>query len=349
MTTVRLRHVQRYRDRHGKLRHYLRMPGRPSVPLPGLPGSPEFMLAYNAAVAAPPPARPVGERKATEGTLDALAALWYASPEFRSLRPQTQATYRRTVERLRARHGGGLVATLKPETVRRIRDAVADRPAAANHLLSVLRILLRFAIDRGWRDDDPARDVRRLRYGKTGFHTWTEAEIAAFEARWPTGSRPRLALALLLHTGQRRGDVVRMGRQHLRGGAIEVRQAKTGALLEIPLHPALAAELEQAPKDRLTFLATEAGQAFTPGGFYNRFAGWAEAAGLPKGCSPHGLRKAAARRLAEAGCTPHEIASITGHLTLSEVQRYTRAADQRRLASAAILRVRKGDGRGGGV
>ncbi|MFC7608182.1 tyrosine-type recombinase/integrase [Teichococcus aestuarii] len=145
----------------------------------------------------------------------------------------------------------------------------------------------------------------------------------------------------MLYTGQRRSDVVRMGRQHLRGRtAIFVKQQKTGAELLIPLHAQLREVLEQTQGDHLTFLVTRLGAPFaSTTAFYNWFVEAAQAAGLPPGLSPHGLRKAAARRLAEAGCSAHQIAAITGHKTLSEVERYTRAADQERLAIAAMKRI----------
>src|ERR1700733_10637960 len=129
-----------------------------------------------------------------------------------------------------------------------------------------------------------------------------------------------------------------MGRQHVKDGVIEVRQVKTKSRLFIPLHPELAAAIA-TETDRLTFLVTEPGKPLTSNGFYMQFKGWVEAAGLPVGRSPHGLRKAAARRLAEGGCTAQQIASITGHRTLSEVQRYTQAADQARMARDAVGRL----------
>lgn len=87
---------------------------------------------------------------------------------------------------------------------------------------------------------------------------------------------------------------------------------------------------------------TEAGAPFASGGaFYNWFMDCAAKAGIGRGLSPHGLRKATARRLAEAGCTPHQIAAVTGHQTLQEVERYTREADQRRLAGAAVRSITK--------
>ncbi len=153
------------------------------------------------------------------------------------------------------------------------------------------------------------------------------------------GTRERLALALLLFTSQRRSDVVRMGQQHLRGEAIEVRQVKTGAHLVIPIHPDLRAGLAAVPEGRLPFLLTGQGRAFTPAGFAQRFKEWATEADVQAGRSPHGLRKAAARRLAEAGCTAHQIAAVTGHKTRAEVERYTRAVDQEKLAVAAMARI----------
>jgi len=98
------------------------------------------------------------------------------------------------------------------------------------------------AIDIGIRGDDPTRDVKAIRIKS---HSWTDLEIAQFERCHAIGSRARLALALLLYTGQRRGDVIRMGAQHVRGGTLYVKQEKTSAELAIPMHPDLAAELPQ--------------------------------------------------------------------------------------------------------
>jgi integrase len=165
-----------------------------------------------------------------------------------------------------------------------------------------------------------------------------EEDIAAFEARWPIGTRQRLALALLLYTGQRRGDVVRMGRQHISGDAIRVVQGKTGASLLIPIHRELKQAIADTPNGNLTFLTTAFGKAFTAAGFGNWFRDACDEAGL-KGRSAHGLRKAAARRLAEAGCSALQIGAITGHKTLKEIARYTAAADQERMARDAVDRL----------
>ena len=132
-----------------------------------------------------------------------------------------------------------------------------------------------------------------------------------------------------------------MGRQHVRDGVMTITQLKRGrdqepTTLEIPIHPALQTLLNRLPKDNLTFLMTEFGKPMSPFGFSNWFADCAKKAGLPPRSSPHGLRKAAARRLAEAGCSALQIAAITGHASLREVERYTKSASQGRLARLAI-------------
>ena len=151
-------------------------------------------------------------------------------------------------------------------------------------------------------------------------------------------------LALLLYTGQRRGDVIRMGRQRVRAGVLYVAQEKTGVELAIPVHPELATIIASAPSGHLTFLATRFGRPFEASAFSHWFRDQCDVAGLPH-CSAHGLRKAAARRLAEAGCTAHEIGAITGHASLAELVRYTRAADQRHLAEAAMAKARTSSGK----
>ena len=340
MSRIELRYVQAFKDRHGKARHYFRRPGHERVSLPGAPGSAEFMTAYQAALAGETaPKRQVGAELVAAGSMTALIVAYYTSADFTRLAPATQATYRGVLERFRAKAGDAPVARLTAEHVRRLLDEKAATPAAANALLAMLRLLMRFAVERGWRKDDPTEGVRKVRGKGPGFHTWTEEEIARFERFWPTGSRARLALALLLFTAQRRADVVKLGRQHVKGDALQLRQQKTGAKLTLPIHPALQAELAQVPATQMTFLQTAAGAPFSPAGFSNWFVASARDAGLPVGCSPHGLRKAASRRLAEAGCSASVIQAITGPTPLAEVSRYTAAADQEgraRLGMAAL-------------
>jgi integrase len=266
--------------------------------------------------------------------MQALAVSYFNSVGFRSLKPITQSTYRNIINRLCAEHGDKSAATLQRVHVVKLMAARAERPDSANGLRKVLRAMMQHAVETGLREDDPTRDVKAIPVKSDGYHSWTDDEIAQFEKRHPIGSRARLALALLLYSGQRRGDVVRMGRQHIRDGVLTVRQDKTGAELAIPLH----AELAETLADHLTLLTTQFGQPFKAAGFGNWFRERCNEAGL-RHCSAHGLRKAAARRLAEAGCTEHEIKAITGHASLREVARYTKAANQARLAVTAMEKV----------
>jgi integrase len=235
------------------------------------------------------------------------------------------------------------VATLTPAHVSAIIATKSNFPGAANNLLKVLRVLLRHAIDMGLINDNPARNVRKFAVKSQGFHSWDENDVAAFEERHSENPRVILALLLLLHTGQRRSDLVRMGWQHVTGDLLRVRQDKTSVELKIPLHPKLAVALATMPRTNLTFLLTEAGAPFTAAGFGNWFRDRCDEAGLSH-CSAHGLRKACATRLAEAGCTPEQIKAITGHKTLTEVARYTCAADQEQSARQAIANLLRAEG-----
>jgi integrase len=303
------------------------------------------MAAYQEALAGQPPT-PVGEGRVIPGTVRALSVMYYGSLGFRSLKPITQSTYRNLIDRFCREtdkdghcYGDKSATGLRREHIVKMMAARADKPDSANGLRKVLRALMGHAVEIGLRADDPTRDVKAIRVKTDGYHSWTDSEITQFEARHDIGSKARLAQALLLYTGQRRGDIIRMGRQHMREGFLTVRQQKTGAELAIPLHVELSTIISATTIGQMTFLTTEHGRPFTAAGFGNWFREQCNAAGLEH-CSAHGLRKAAARRLAEAGCTTHEIAAITGHASLREIVRYTKAADQKRLASAAMAKTK---------
>lgn len=239
------KYVHGFIDRHGKPRFYFRRPGFESRPLHGLPYSAEFMGDYQAAMAGQ--TLPVGANRARLGTMWALALSYFASPDFCTLKPSTQRAYRGIIERLCKDHGDKRSADLRREHVVKLMSARAEQPGAANGLRMVLRVMMKHAIEIGLRADDPTREVRAIRIKSQGHHSWTDDEIAQFEWHHPVGTRARLALALLLYTGQRRGDVIRMGAQHIRNGALYVKQEKTGAELIIPVHPSLAVIIAAAP------------------------------------------------------------------------------------------------------
>ena len=335
MAKIELPYVQAFSDRHGRTRHYFRRAGFARVPLPGDPGSAEFMAAYaDAQAAAKGPDDRAKLARVQPRSINALIIEYYRSASFRDLRPTSQIPYRRVLDRFREQYGDKGVASVQTHHLNAIFHGMAATPHAAATLRKRLRKVFQLAVRLGWRHDNPVRETELDRV-KTGGHIpWSEAEIEAFEARWPSGSRQRLALALLLYTGQRRSDVVTMGRQHVAGDHINVVQVKTSARLKIRMHPKLLAEIAQHPK-ALTFLTTQYGAPFSAAGFTAWFVAQAKEAGLSSR-TPHGLRKAASRRLAEAGCSAKQIGAITGHRTLSEIENYTRDADQARLGDAAM-------------
>ena len=339
MANLRLKFVHAFKDRHGKRRHYFRRPGFKRAPLPGLPGSAEFMAAYQAALAGETAPRiEIGAVRCKPGSTAAAVALYFGSLAFASLAPETQRQRRRILEHFREAYGDMPFARLERRHVESmLADKLAAGPHACRNFLKVLRGLIAAAMPAGLIGYDPTLGIRNPKLRATGgFKTWSEEEIAQFEAIHPIVSRARLAFGLLLYTGQRRGDVIRMGRQHVRAGFLQVRQEKTRAILEIPLHPALQEILAAHPAEHLTFLTTRAGEPFTAAGFTGWFRDRCREAGLPIGLSAHGLRKATCRRLAEAGCSANQIAAISGHATLREVERYTKAASQKRMAAAAM-------------
>jgi integrase len=340
LASLRLKFVHAFKDRHGKPRHYFRRPGQKRVPLPGLPSSAEFMAAYQAALAGETaPRLEIGIGRSKPGSVAAAVALYFGSMAFGNLAPDTQRQRRRILEHFREDFGDLSFRGLERRHVEAMLAKKIANPHAAKNFLKAVRGLMTAAIPTGLRDDDPTAGIRVKLRGTGGFRTWTEEEIAQFEAAHPVGSRARLAFGLHLYTGQRRSDVIRMGLQHIRAGFIQVRQQKTGAYLEIPLHPALQEILAAHPVEHLTFLVTSLGKPFTAAGFTNWFRDRCREAGLPAGLSAHGLRKAACRRLAEAGCSANQIAAISGHASLREVERYTKAANQKRMAQAAIKAI----------
>lgn len=342
MATITLKHLVRDVDRHGNVRHYFRAPGRPKVRLTGEPGSRGFLDAYAAALEAMGDGKPSAGAAPKPGSISALCVAYYQSADYKALADHTRYTYRQLLDKFRVTYGDGSAGKLTAPQISAILDKSAHTPAQAKNLLKTLRALFRFAAARGMVRSNPAMAVTFKVRKTAGYRAWTDGDIDAFEAHWPSGSRARLALALLLYTGQRRSDVVRMGRQHITDGAIIVRQLKRGPdapLLTIPIHTGLKAELDQLPGGQLTFLMTAFGKPMSPFGFSNWFADCAKKAGLPEHSSPHGLRKAAARRLAEAGCSTLEIMSITGHASMREVERYTASASQKRLAEAGMGKI----------
>ena len=328
LVKVELKHIRRELD--GRI--YLRLNGR-SIRLHEKPGTEGFLLEYQCALTAAGGAKPQS-LKAPQGTLAWLCRQYFASRAFEALAKSSRNVRRRVLEAICAEHGSKPYARMEPRHVRALLDEKRGAESA-NGVLKALRGLFAWAMTEEIVNSNPAKSVPKVRYKSDGFHTWTIDEVRQFEATHGLGTKPRLALALLLYTGARRGDVVLLGRQMVREGWLTFKATKTGVVVSIPVVPELQAALDLTPKDNMTFLVTAYGKPFTAAGFGMRFRGWCDQAGLEH-CSAHGLRKAGATIAAERGASEAQLNAIFGWAENSnESRRYTRAARQKVLASSA--------------
>jgi len=332
---MRLKYVNTFKDRHGRPRSYYRRFGR-SVALPGEPGSDEFLEAYQAELKKDESvtSRPAGHHKASR-SIAALADIYYDSPDFLRLKPGTQAAYRSCLKSFLDEHGHRSVPKLEYRHLSAIIGRMKDRPAAANNLLKRLRQMFVIARRMKWITEDPSQGIGSFRTNER--KAWGPEEHAAFIKHWAPGTMPRLAYMAHFHTGQRRGDIVRLSRPKGPGEPFRITQEKTGVKLVIDVSEPLWEEIERHEK-RMVLLVTSFGKPFTANGYGNWFRERCREAGLPEWCTSHGLRKAAAVDLAEAGCTTKEIQSVGGWISLKEVERYTRESEQAKLAKRAMAK-----------
>jgi len=323
-----------YLDRHGSRRWRFRAKGI-TAELGKEYGSDDFIRRYEAAERGEKLKSGVASTRTTNGTFNALVVNWYRSPAFLNLAGSTQTNYRNTLEKLREQHGHKRIAHIERRHILDMMAAKSETPNAANFTLRMMHQLLAYAVEIDLRPDNPALGIKRYSIKSDGFHTWSEDEIERFFATHPAGSVANTAMSLMLYTGAARSDAVRMGWHSVRDGRISYKRLKTGVTVDIPVHPDLALVLDMLPRTAFTFLQTSSGRSRSANGIGNYMRKWCDEAGLPE-CSSHGLRKACATRLADAGATPHQIAAVTGHKTLSEVERYTRAAGRADLADTAM-------------
>jgi integrase len=338
-------HVHEYINRHGTAVFYYRPPGGgPKVRLPWLPWSPEFMAAYEAAKADEKPQR--GASRTVPGTVNAALVSYYQSSAFSDgLAHSSRRDRRAILERFREEHGEKRIALLHKKAMQAILNKKS--PAAASNWRKALRGFIDHAISLGMLTIDPLVGVKLVSIKSDGHHPWEMEECATFEAHHAIGTRARLAYELLLQVGQSRCDVVRMGRQHVRKGILSLRRQKTGVAFDVPVMPALQMAIDAMPaSEHLTFLVTAQGKPFSAAGFGNWFREVCNEAGLPKRCTSHGLRKAAATRLADRGATTTELKAWFGWKTDSEAERYTRNADRKSAAARAGQKLISGTGIG---
>jgi integrase len=282
-----------------------------------------------------PPTRRARPSPIPADSLRDLIAAYERSPEWTALAERTRRNRIIALRHLAKIHHLP-VSGLKRRDILTLRDAIAAGigPGAGNAFASALATLLSWARDRGWIEHSPADRIRAIPGGH--FPAWSESDLA--RALDVAPSPIRRALLLAVHTGQRRGDLVAATWTAMTGGVWRLTQQKTGTRLVIPLHPDLQTEMATWPRTAVTVLTQADGTPWTPDALTMATMRALEPTGM-KGHNIHGLRALAATRLAEAGCTAHEIAAITGHASLAQVALYTRTADQERLARAAVTRL----------
>ncbi|MBI2713157.1 MAG: tyrosine-type recombinase/integrase [Rhizobiales bacterium] len=335
--------VELWRDRHGKVRVYFRKDRGPRIRLPDAIGSDEFNSAYQAALLGQP--APIQDRftRTAPGSMAALVVSYLKSPAYMVLRDTTKTGYSSRIETLREQHGLRSVMGLTRERIESgILGPYAGRPGSQLAILKMLRVLIRHAmsLERGnplKLSADPSEGIARPKGHE--IRAWTDAETAAFERRWPIGTKQRTAYSLMLFVGTARVDVHRMTWTQFDAGGVGYVRSKTGVGVDMAVHAELQRALAVADRSHVTILNTDYGRPFTVSGFSNFMRDAISEAGLPLACKPHGLRKTLGRRLADAGCTAHEIMAMLGHTTLEEAERYTREADRRRGGRQAIIKL----------
>jgi integrase len=277
-------------------------------------------------------------------SVGALIVAYRQSPEYTALRASTKRNYGYYLRHLED-YAEVAARDMKRRDLLDARDAIAatSGAGAANVFMRVSATLFNWARNREWVEHSPVDRVRALAGGHLAAWTVLEADHAAKALDEPL----RRAVILARYTGQRRGDLIAMTWADIDDGSIRVRQQKTGAALVIPMHHALRAEIVVWRRDRSSthILTSERGQPWKANHLTHTLQAALPRIGLRAGLNIHGLRKLAAAELADAGCSTHEIAAVTGHRSLAMVQLYTASAQQGRLAKAAILRLETAAGK----
>lgn len=348
----------------GKQYVYYRAPGRPRIRLRAEVGTLAFDQEYEDAKAACGMPLEVGKSSIKPRSVSALRAEYYKWSEFRSLKPHTQKLYKYHIDTFCEAYGDDRVTAIKRKHFRGIKDELWDKPGRCRSMLKRLNTLFQFAVDElEWITINPMAGVKLPPQG-AGFLPWSDEDIAIYDAHWGPGTRERLGLYLPLFTGQRAQDIVKMSDQCVREVMFEgelvreilvVQQAKTGKELWIPLHPLLAAEIDLHPRGQAAFLIDRrTGLPLVKQGYGNwlrdsarsikREAKYPDEPAedrqlIPGTRGPHGLRKAACRRLIEAGCDTELARSISGHAEDGELKVYIEDVNQRKMAHRAMRKL----------
>lgn len=345
MPRPHLPYLNREKTRHGKVTWYVRKGSGPRIRIQGEYGTPEFMASYQAAVSGEAPASSLGSRN-RRGTFDWLVALYRGSPAWLGMAPATRYKHDKIFKQVSAAAGQEPLSDFTKAVIAAGRDRRKATPNQARHYLDALRGLFGWAATETEATgvvEDPTEGVKNIPIPKTaGFKIWTEADIAAYEAHWPLGTRQRVWLDVVQFTGLRRGDAYRLGPEHVLDGLFSIATEKSNyqTVAHVPILPELWATLEAGPVGDKTFVLSAEGEPFgRKESFGNAFADAARAAGVNK--SAHGIRKTAATRSAEMSATTEEMKALFGWESDRMASHYTKDASRKRLAENARDKIGK--------
>ena len=313
MPRIRPPHLHRETSRHGVTAWYVRVRKGPRIRLRAAYGTPEFDAEYRAAVDGA--AAPAAMAAAGNKSLAWLIARYRETSAWAALSLATRRQRENIFKHVIKSAGAKAFIAITKDHIAAGRDRRAATPAQARNFLDAMRGLFRWATEAGFRKDDPTLAVKNPKKKKgPGFPIWTEEDAEAYERRWPIGTRQRVWFDVLCYTGGRRGDAVKIGKQHVRDGVATFRTEKSGetVTVTIPVLPVLARTLEAGPCGDLAFIVGAMGHPLTKESFGNDFSKAARQAGVRK--SAHGVRKIAATRAANAGATVSELNAIFGRL-----------------------------------
>lgn len=326
--------LQREKTRHGRFVWYVRKGDGPRTRIKAEFGTPGFDEEYRAAVNG----EDAPKAKTRTGSLKWLYERYRETTLWRDLSAATRRQRENIFVGVMETAGDKPFGAIGRKAVEEAKDRRRETPAQARNFLDAMRGLFRWALAAGHVNSDPTAGVKNpQRSTGAGFPAWTEADVSAYETRWKAGTRQRVWLHVLLYTGLRRGDAVRLGRQHVLDGVATIKTEKTGTKVSLPLLEPLLETIAAGPTGDLAFICGERGQPLTKESFGNVFSDACRAAGIRK--SAHGVRKIGATRAAENGATVAELEAIFGWQGGGMASLYTRAADRKRLAANAMEKL----------
>jgi enterobacteria phage integrase len=325
----------------GHVYYYFRRGHGPRIPLPDDPKSEAFWTAYAEALngTAAGEVNVEGPKRDKAGTIGALIASYLDSDGFKSLRDSSKTGYMSRLNTMRVDHGHRAVAGLNQDRINDfILKPLSDRPGAKLDTLKKLRILINHAVEKGLLKHDPSLGIKRPKGGE--IRAWTDAEMAAFEKRWPIGTKQRTAYALMLNMGTARADTHLLTWKQVDNGEASYTRKKTNIDVVMRVTEHLEQALAASPRKNVVVITTEFGKPFTVDGFSGFMRDSISRAGIDDlTCQPHGLRKTLGRLMADADCSAHDIMAMLGHTTLAQAEKYTREANRRRGAKRAVAKL----------